>query len=59
MFVGLYRDAEGWVRVQDVTSLQFTIIPKIRYLASGATPQFDDLPMKEEYETRARTGVRR
>lgn len=55
MLVGLYRDAEGWVRVQDVTSQQFMLIPKIRYVASGSMPQFDDLPIKEEYEARAQT----
>jgi hypothetical protein len=49
MLTGLYRDTDGWVRVHDL-SLAITIIPKMRYVASGSLPLFDNLPTKSEYD---------
>lgn len=50
VLTGLYRDAEGWVRVQHDPSLALTIIPKMRYVASGSLSLFDNLPTKSEYD---------
>jgi hypothetical protein len=47
---GLYRDADGWVRVRDDMSLTLTLIPRMRYVASAAAPPFDELPTKSVYD---------